>query len=370
MQIGQIPSPAALVDRERIERNTREMSEKMTRLGVNLRPHVKTHKCKEAALLQIRGHKGGITVSTLAEARAFAEQGFEDITYAYPIPTTKIAEIEKLQNRIEHLNLVLDQETSLDFLEERGGLFRVYLKVDCGDHRCGVDPAKPASCALAKRMSDSPVIDFRGVLTHGGHSYLCKNIEEVKSAAAEERDIAVRFAEQLRDQGIPVPEVSIGSTPTMRHVDHLEGITEVRPGNYVFYDAFQDAIGSCSTEEVSFTVLTRVVGIYPDQNKMIVDAGALALSKDPGPTHINPECGYGIVCTLEGTPLPELKIRALSQEHGQIFGTEEINWKRFPVGTSLRIIPNHSCLTSSLHHLYHLFEGQEVTDTWKPARGW
>jgi D-serine deaminase-like pyridoxal phosphate-dependent protein len=370
MQIGQVTTPAALVDRKRIERNTQEMSERMTRLGVSLRPHVKTHKCKEAALLQVHGHNGGITVSTLAEAKGFAKEGFRDITYAYPFPITRLTEIEDLQKQVDRLNLVLDQETSLEVLEKRGGLFRIYLEVDCGDHRCGVDPQKKESIDLAKRIATSPVIDFQGILTHGGHSYLCKNEAEIRKAAAEERDIAVQFASQLREEGISVPEVSIGSTPTMRHVDHLEGITEVRPGNYVFFDAFQDAIGSCSIEEISFSVLTRIVGTYPEQNKMIVDAGALALSKDPGPTHIDPQCGYGIVCTLKGTPIPELKIRTLSQEHGQIFGTKPIDWKQFPVGEALRIIPNHSCLTSALHHLYHLFDEQEITEAWRPIRGW
>lgn len=346
------------------------MSDRMTRLGVGLRPHVKTHKCTQVARLQVRGHDGGITVSTLAEAHAFSDAGFDDITYAYPLPTSRMAELLDLRRRTKRLNLVLDQESALDALEKGGERFRVFLEVDSGDHRCGVNPEKKESLALAARIAGSPVVEFRGLLTHGGHSYACRTSKEIEIIAAEERDSVVRFAERLRAGGIEVPEVSVGSTPTMRHVDHLEGVTEARPGNYAFFDAFQAAIGSCSLQDVAFSVLTRVVARYPDQNRMIVDAGALALSKDPGPTHIDPECGYGVVCTPGGASLPGLKVTSLSQEHGQVHATQPIDWEEFPVGTLFGIIPNHSCLTTALHHRFHVFERGQLTESWNPVRGW
>ena len=176
--------------------------------------------------------------------------------------------------------------------------------------------------ALAERLSRSPAIDFCGVLAHAGHSYACSDADAIRAVARSERDVTVEFAERLRRRGIPVPEVSIGSTPTMSHATDLTGVTEVRPGNYVFYDAFQAAIGSCTLEDAAFSVLTTIVGHYPEQNKLIVDAGALALSKDPGATHVDPECGYGAVFTAEGSRhLQELRVASLSQEHGQVRGT-------------------------------------------------
>jgi D-serine deaminase-like pyridoxal phosphate-dependent protein len=183
--------------------------------------------------------------------------------------------------------------------------------------------------------------------------------------------VAAGFAARLRHAGIPVPEVSIGSTPTMSLAENLDGITEARPGNYVFYDAFQAAIGSCTLEDCAFSVLTTVVGHYPSQNKIIVDAGALALSKDPGPRHVDADCGFGAVFTADGQRhLPELRVVSLSQEHGQLRGVRPLRLPDYPVGSRLRIVPNHSCLAAAQHDRYHVVAGGRVTETWRPVRGW
>ncbi len=138
-------------------------------------------------------------------------------------------------------------------------------------------------------------MDFRGILTHAGQSYSCRNRSEAANVAAHERDIMVTFAAKLRGEGLTVAEISIGSTPTITAVDRLPGISEIRPGNYLFFDAFQAAIGSCALDDVAFSVLTTVIGVYPDAQRLVVDAGALALSEDPGPTHVDPDCGFGVV---------------------------------------------------------------------------
>ena len=182
--------------------------------------------------------------------------------------------------------------------------------------------------------------------------------------------MTVAFADTLRRSGIPVEEVSIGSTPTLSHVDSLEGITEVRPGNYACFDAFQTAIGSCGLEDVAASVLTTVAGHYPAQNKMIIDAGALALSKDTGPRHVDPDCGYGIVCSSNREPLPNLKISSISQEHGQVYGSSPINFSDFPVGSQLRILPNHACMMLAMHDRYHVVRQGQVVEEWKPVKGW
>ena len=371
MDLGSLTTPCALVERSRVERNTARMGERMRSLGVRLRPHVKTHKCIEAARLQVRGHFGGITVSTLAEAEFFAAAGFRDITYAFPLAIPAIARAAAVARTVDHLHVLVDQDAVVTALEASACRFSVFLKLDCGYHRAGVDPESETAVALAQRLADSPAIDFRGVLAHAGHSYDCRDAEAIRTVAQSERDVTVEFAERLRRRGIPVTEVSVGSTPTMSLATDLAGVTEARPGNYVFYDAFQAAIGSCTLGDAAFSVLTTIVGHYPEQNKMIVDAGALALSKDPGATHVNPECGYGAVFNADGTrQLQELHVTSLSQEHGQVRGTRPLRFEDYPLGSRLRIVPNHSCLAAALYDRYHVVDAGRVVDEWRPTRGW
>jgi D-serine deaminase-like pyridoxal phosphate-dependent protein len=375
VKLYRLETPAALVDLDAVERNTSQMSQRIRRLGARLRPHVKTHKCVEAARLQVRGHFGGITVSTLAEARFFGEAGFRDITYAFPIPIARIEEAADLSRTVEVLNLLLDQEQTLRELEhcaaQKGIRFPVLLKVDSGYHRAGVNPARDESVALASKLAGSPHIDFRGILTHGGHSYHCRNPEEIRRVASEEREVMVGFAEKLRGANVPVAEVSIGSTPTMALTNCLDGVTEVRPGNYVFYDRFQAAIGSCAPDDMALSILVAVVGHYPEQNKLLINGGSLAFSMDPGPTHVDPDCGYGTFFSADGkNRLDDLRLVSISQEHGQVAGVRSLDFEAFPVGANLRVVPNHSCLASALYDRYYVTRGEEVVDDWKPTRGW
>jgi D-serine deaminase-like pyridoxal phosphate-dependent protein len=273
-----------------------------------------------------------------------------------------MARAASLATRIERLNVLVDSERAFRALEASGHVFDVYLKVDCGYHRAGVDPDDPDSARLALALRDSASVHFQGLLTHAGHSYHAKNVEEVRRVAASETDAVSRFRALL---GADDLVRSIGSTPTASVVDRFAECDEVRPGNYVFFDAFQATIGSCSIDDVAVSVLTTVVGSYPERNNLVVDAGALALSKDTGPDHVDPHFGYGIVCDLDLRPLP-LRLIALSQEHGKIEGEAA----RYPVGTELRIVPNHSCLTAAMYDRYYALEGGRVVGEWEPVRGW
>ncbi len=375
MKLEEARTPCAFVDLDNLERNAAWASDKARRLGVRLRPHVKTHKCVEAARIQVRGHFGGITVSTLAEARAFAASGYRDITYAVPFPPGRIEEAAEIARGVDSLNLLLDNEATLAGIEafagEKGVRFPVFLKVDCGYHRAGVDPERPESLGFAVRVARSPRVVFKGLLTHAGQAYGCRDRGEALAVARRERDAVAGFAEKLRAQGVRVDEVSVGSTPTFAAAEELEGVTEARPGNYIFYDAFQAAIGSCSVADVAFGVLATVIGHYPGRNGLLVDAGALALSKDPGPVHVDPDCGFGLCFSADGRKaLPELRITGLSQEHGQIAGVGPLDYPRYPVGGKMRILPNHSCLSAALFERYLVVRGGEVVDEWKPVRGW
>jgi D-serine deaminase-like pyridoxal phosphate-dependent protein len=374
MDVRELKTPCALVDLEVLEANAARMAAKAKAMGVRLRPHVKTHKCPEIARLQVAGHFGGITVSTMAEARAFARAGFNDITYAVPVPIPRLSEAANLIESGCDLKLLLDGEETLAEVAacaaSRSLTVPVFLKVDCGYHRAGVDPERPESLALAARMAASPHLDFRGILTHAGHAYACRSREEVTAVARQERDVMVRFASRLRNEGLTVREVSVGSTPTAAAIDDLSGVTEMRPGNYAFFDAFQAAIGSCSIADASFSVLATVVGAYPERGALALDAGALALSKDPGPVHVDPACGFGVILPLDGwEPIPGLKLASLSQEHGLVLATPEAVG-RLRVGSAVRIVPNHSCLSAACFDRYHAVRKGDVVDEWRPERGW
>lgn len=370
-----LPTPSALVDLPRLTANCRRMAARTDRLGVRLRPHVKTHKTAEAARLQLAGGEGAITVSTLAEARFFADAGFRDITYAVSIAPQRLTDVPKLVGRLDRLTLLLDHQETMEAARAcaaaSGRRLSVMLEVDCGAHRSGLDPADPATVALATQLARCPQLEFRGLLTHAGHAYACRNAIEAARVAAQERDVTAAFAQLLRRSGSPVPEVSVGSTPTLCAVDHLTGVTEVRPGNYAFFDAFQAAIGSCSLGDCAFTVLATVIGCYPERRALVVDAGALALSRDPGPTHVNPSCGFGVVCSApECHPISGLTLASLSQEHGTVIAATPAAAAGHPPGTRLRIIPNHSCLAAACFDTYHVVAGKEVRDIWHPCRGW
>ncbi|HEX7832218.1 MAG TPA: alanine racemase, partial [Thermoanaerobaculia bacterium] len=291
-----VTTPAFLVDRPIVARNCARMRTKARESGVAFRPHVKTHKSVEIGRMQHDGATSAITVSTLAEAEAFARDGFRDITYAMPIAPAKLERAAALAARIDRLNVLIDSEVAYRAIEEyaasHGVTFDVFLKVDCGYHRAGVDPDSPDSVRLALQLGRSEAIRFQGLLTHAGHSYNVRDREEVRRVAAEESGCLSRFRALLATEGLGEIRRSIGSTPTLSVVESFSECDEVRPGNYVFYDAFQATIGSCTLDDVAVSVLTTVVGSYPERGSIIVDAGALALSMDLSPEHIFPQFGY------------------------------------------------------------------------------
>jgi D-serine deaminase-like pyridoxal phosphate-dependent protein len=373
MDLHNIKTPSLVLDVERVRRNAGRMSERIKGLGAALRPHVKTHKCVEVARIQTEGHAGGVTVSTLAEARAFAAHGFTDITYAVPIEPGKFEEAIELSKLCERFALITDDVSipaKLDEAARRAGLtLELFLKVDCGYHRCGVEPGRPGALEIPRRITDAANLRFAGVLTHAGHSYRARSREELLSIARRERDVMTEFAARLRADGVEVPVVSVGSTPTATHYDHLEGVDEARPGNYIFFDAFQATLGSCSFADCALTVLAAVVHRDRARRKVVIDAGAVALSKDRGPVEFDASCGYGRVLDLGGNDTG-LRVGSVSQEHGEVLAEDDGPLDALPVGARVRVLANHSCLAAAQHTHYHVLEGSRVVDRWEIQRGW
>ena len=373
MDLYSISTPSLILDIHRVRRNAERISSKAKDLAVRLRSHIKTHKCIEVARMQTAHHNGAITVSTLAEARAFAENGFSDITYAVPIERGKFDEAIELKSGSLKLNLLTDDaETAMQLNEAAGRAgvkFDVFVKINCGTHRVGVEPHTAEAIEIPKQLSDAKNLHFAGILTHAGQSYDVKTVDEIKAVARHERNCMVELAERLRGMSIEVPTVSIGSTPTINHIDHLDGIDEVRPGNYIFFDNFQATLGSCSFEDTALTVLAAVVHRDRSRRKLVIDAGGIAMSKDRGPVGLDPTCGYGRVLDLEGVDTG-MRLTSLSQEHGVIHAGEDTAFDRFKVGDRLRILANHSCMTAAQHSNYNVMENGEIVNRWKIHRGW
>ncbi len=357
-----LPTPALLLDLDRLERNLGWMANRATELGVSLRPHIKTHKCVEIAQRQRELGATGITVSTLYEARVFADHGFEDITWAFPLILSRVPEVVELAERVQ-LRVVVDTEAAVAALDATGQPLHVLLKVDCGYHRAGVDPLSDQATQVARAITDSSSLRFDGILSHSGHAYDIKKARQAAEIAEQERSVMVHFDERLRDEGIETATVSVGSTPSARAVRDLTGVTEMRPGNYALFDYMQVTLGSCTAADCAVTVLSSVVSSQPNGAHAILDAGALTLSKDSGPGSPHPPTMGEIYQDYEAGVLDrDMRLIGVSQEHGRLN-------QPLPVGKRLRILPNHSCLTVAEFDECHVVQGAKVVDRWKIWRG-
>lgn len=375
MHIHELPTPALLVDLDILERNLGFMQTRANKLGVSLRPHIKTHKCLEIASRQRTLGAKGITVSTFYEAEAFQKAGFDDITWAFPLPPVYATRVARFPES-SRLRVVIDSTEAKGHLDKvcrtTGRKAHVWLKVDCGYHRAGVDPKSPAAEALVKSLVESRVLEFDGILSHSGHAYRARRREEILPFAHEERDTMVEFAERMRARGYDIPGISVGSTPAMSVVEDLTGVTEMRPGNYAFFDYTQAMIGSCGIADCALTVLASVISHQPEESHFLTDAGALALSKDAGPTHVKNQMGMGIIFeNYERKRLEShIELTSLSQEHGKVSAEDARHIKgRYLVGERIRILEHHSCLTAANFDKYYVVREDQVIDEWKILRG-
>ena len=345
----------------------------MTEAGVNLRPHLKTAKSINVAQRILDLTSGGITVSTLREAEYFQQQGIEDILYAVSIEPSKFPYAAAIAARGVQLTVILDSlevATALaDYRPPAGVQFRVLIEIDCGEHRTGLPVDSDQLVAIAACLSESKATHFAGVLTHAGHSYQCRSADEIRKVAAEERDAVVLASQRLKQSGFQCETVSVGSTPTASLAENLEGITEARPGVFVFYDLFQVGLGVCSPKDIALSVLTSVLSNQPGNGRAFVDAGGLALSKDRSTSALPTDLGYGRVCDVDGQMLDDLIVSNVHQEHGQI-DLAPYDQPLFPIGRRLRILPNHACMTAAAYESYYVVDGGEVLDRWPRISGW
>jgi len=379
MQLTELETPALVLDRSKLDRNLERMSAHIRGLGGVLRPHVKTAKSIDVVRRALRETSGGITVSTLKEAEYFFAHGVTDIVYAVGIAPAKFAHVFALLRSGASLKVIADSVAAVKQLAgaacAQSMRVPVLIELDVDGHRSGVSPDSQLLLDLGRALTGTAGVTLAGVLTHAGDSYNCRGADALAQFAERERAGAVGAAQRLRAAGYEVPIVSVGSTPTGTFVRDLSGVTEVRVGVYMFQDLVMAGIGVCSIDDIALSVLVSVIGQQSERGWIITDGGWTALSRDRGTSTHSVDQGYGLVCDVSGRALAEdLIVVSTNQEHGIVARRDAgpIDPQRFPVGTLLRVLPNHACATASEHACYHIVDGTtpEVLDRWERFSGW
>lgn len=374
--LAKLDTPAALIDLPRMQRNIARMQARMDTLGVRFRPHVKTSKCTPVAQAQLAAGAQGITVSTLKEAAQFHADGIDDILYAVGMAAAKLPQALALRRAGCRLTIITDSLASAhaiaDFGRAQGEAFEVLIEIDTDGHRSGIKPGEAALLEVGRVLLDGGM-RLAGVLTHAGSSYELDTPEALAAMAEQERAGCVQAAERLRAAGLPCAVVSVGSTPTALSAARLDGVTEVRAGVYVFFDLVMHNIGVCAPGDIALSVLATVIGHQAEKGWAILDAGWMAMSRDRGTAKQKHDFGYGQACDLEGRVIEGYVLSGANQEHGILSladGKATDIVERFPIGTRLRILPNHACATGAQFPEYHALAQDGSLRAWPRLHGW
>ena len=372
-RIVDLRTPAALLEESLFRQNCAGMLEHVRKLGTRLRPHMKTLKSVEAARVALDPRHGGIAVATLNEARYFVDAGFTDVCYAVCPSPDKLDALAALTAVAPEFSFFVDSVEFAQRLARHNRAFRVWIEIDSGEHRTGLEPADPKLIEVARLLGGCPRIDLVGVATHAGHSYRCRSIDEIRGVAREEQLAACEAAARLRAAGFEVSHVSVGSSPTAVWADAAEGITEFRAGVYMAGDLVQSALDTLPLESVAFSVLATVTSSQPKRAQVVVDAGGLALSKDRGTSATAHDYGFGLVLDIHGrAAFGQLLVSDVHQEHGEIKDVPPEVMSQLPLGTKVRILPNHVCMTAAMYDRIHVVNGPEgvVRAEWNRTNGW
>ncbi len=364
MLLSDLPTPQVLVDRSRLFSNIDRVQQLANSAGVTLRPHAKTHKSPVIAKWQIEKGAVGICCAKVGEAEVFVEAGIADIRLPYPVNPINAPRIIALMDHatisiiVDHLAVARGWS---DAMERAGRRLDVLVKVDVGFHRCGIDPHGDA-LGFVRAVVSLPGLRLRGLLSHAGHGYHAASEEELAGVARQEAATLTALRERAAAAGIALEDISVGATPTLRYSVREKGITELRPGNYVYFDRTQVALGAATIDDCALTVLATVVS-RPAEDRIILDCGSKTLTSDQA-RGITKAAGYGAVLAGEGeTPRrvdKALTIERLSEEHATVRVT---GGTKLEPGDRVRVLPNHSCTVSNLVDVVRLVEGDRVIDT-------
>lgn len=361
-RLEEVDTPALVVDGPKLVDNVRKMAARAREAGVGLWPHSKTHKSLAVAAVQREHGIAGLTAATPREAETFADGGVEDILIAYPPVGYRLPRVIELSKRVR-LRVVLDNPETAAALDDAcraAGTQVGYLwEVDSGAGRIGNEPGTAAASVIAPVADSTRHAVFAGVMSFAGHAYAAGSPEEIGDVAEGEGRAVLETASALADAGVEAQALSVGTTPTTHQLEREGAVTEIRPGNYVFYDVTQVALGVVPLERCALSVLGTVVA-RPSPTRLILDTGMKALSGEV----LSPSTrGFGMVLGH-----PELYVARLYEEHAIMHSEEPID---IPVGERLRVVPNHACTCANLHDRMLVVENGCVADVWPvDARGW
>lgn len=359
-----LETPCLILDQQRLQRNAKRMLEHCAARNVVLRPHLKTSKSPAVAKIATGGRMSTVTVSTLAEADCFARAGFDDLLYAVGITPNKFARVAAIMAETgKTITLCVDSLEMAQALAQSTLVAPALIEIDCGEHRGGLSAEAEELIEIGRSLGPQ----LRGIISHAGHSYATDRIAEVRSVASAEISAATAAAGHLREAGMTADVVSVGSTPTVLHAENFDGITEVRAGVYLFCDLSQLGRNICALDDIALTVLATVIGHNRKAGILTLDAGALAMSKDIGANTFLPNAGYGWLCDKETLEPTGLSITAVHQEHGTVQVTDPAWYGRLPIGSTVRVMPGHVCLTAAGGYgVYHTTDGR----IWPRVDGW
>jgi D-serine deaminase-like pyridoxal phosphate-dependent protein len=360
--VDSLRTPAILIDRAKALHNIQSMQAAATAGGLRLRPHTKTHKSPDIARWQIDRGAIGICCAKLGEAEVFADAGFTDIRLPYPINPSNADRVLALLDRTR-LSFIVDhpavaQQWS-DVMTRAGRSVEILVKVDVGFHRCGIDPDTRETLNIITSIAGLKGLTFKGLLSHAGQTYHAHSEDELRTMALAEARCMGDLSERCKKAGLPVDEISAGATPPARFSIAHKEFTEYRPGNYVYFDRTQVALGAAAVDDCALTVLATVVS-KPAKDRVILDSGSKTLTND-GARGFTPAPGFGQVVGHDN-----LTIERLSEEHAtvKVTGTTALE-----PGDRVRIIPNHSCVVSNLVDQAWLVDGDAVQPLPIAARG-
>ena len=361
--LKELETPCLLIDLEVMDRNLDRMQAKASSYGVNLRPHVKTHKMPELARHQVDKGAQGITVAKVSEAEVMVEAGIEDVFVANQVVAPgKVERLARLA-RSARVSVGLDSAAGAvvlsDILAGLGQNINYLIEIDSGLGRAGVKPGKPA-LELYRSIKGRPGLRLKGIFTHAGQVYAQNSIEGVREVSRHESRVMAETAELFARDGVALDVVSVGSTPTVKAWEGFAGANELRPGNYIFNDAMQVALGMAEIQDCALSVLATVIS-RPTSDRAIIDAGAKTLALDKGGHGQETVTGFGHVLGLTAV------IERLSEEHGFVrLGQED----GLEIGQVIQIIPNHACPVVNLFDTCFGLRGGKVSHELKiAARG-
>lgn len=357
-----IEKPTLLLDLKKMEQNIRRMTEKTSRMGIAFRPHFKTHQSRIIGESFRKFGTRSITTSSLDMASYFAEAGWDDITIAFPINLRQLPEIERLAERV-NLGLLVESEYSARLLAQKmQAPADVWIEIDTGGRRSGLAwDDYPALYSVVDALIHAGNLRLRGLLTHAGHTYglggtdeICRTFQRSVTVINQSRAALVHRYE------IHV-EVSVGDTPGCSLCEIFGPVDEVRPGNFVFYDAEQYSWNVCRWEDIALALVCPIVAVHPERNEIVVYGGAIQLSKDFFEQDGVRKYGLVAMPSEEGwsAPIADTYVSSLSQEHGVIKSTPEIIARLKP-GDLVCILPAHSCLTAQAMGKYLTLEGNVI----------